>query len=104
MTTKKKDRLADAQRSALWYVGRGYRLMRRNRSGSVWLEAPDGGALPIAHRVLDALLNRALVEFASKRGMDDAYKLTELGRETAAEIVAKAERLTALARERNVIR
>lgn len=97
MTGRGRDaRLSDAQRSALWYLGCGYRIHRGKigPAGAVWLKRPGeaGGSLAVAHRVLDALLSRGLVEFDYDAGGSRAYRLTTKGRAVADEIRAQHEK------------
>lgn len=83
----RKERLSDAQRSALWYCARGYAIHRSliGPSGATWLRDPVAGdsALPIHHRVLGALLSRGLVEFDQQAGQIVRYRLTPRGKEVA---------------------
>lgn len=83
----RKERLSDAQRSALWYCARGYAIHRSliGPSGACWLRDPAKGesALPLHHRVLDALLARGLVESDAQERGAVRYRLTARGREVA---------------------
>lgn len=82
----RKERLSDAQRSALWYCARGYSIRRSliGPSGAVWLaESRMNGTLPLHHRVLDALLSRGLVEHEEQVGQVVRYRLTSRGKEVA---------------------
>lgn len=82
----RKERLSDAQRSALWYCARGYSIRRSlvGPSGAVWLaESRMSGTLPLHHRVLDALLSRGLVESDGQDRGSVRYRLTPRGKEVA---------------------
>lgn len=94
----RNQRLSDAQRSALWYMGRGYTLVRGREGAAGSLRLVDlrggvewGSGLAVARRVLDALLSRGLVELTGETRTALNYKLTANGREVAAEIRERVE-------------
>lgn len=94
----RNQRLSDAQRSAVWYMDRGYSLVRGKVGPAGSLNLVDyrlgggwGSRLPIARRVLDALLSRGLVELSSETKTTLAYRLTGKGRAVADEVRARME-------------
>jgi hypothetical protein len=83
----RRQRLSDPMRSVLWYMARGYELHRETAHNrrTAWVarpEEPDATRMAIAYLVVDALVERGIVEGrASGR-----YELTREGAKVAEEI------------------
>lgn len=93
----RNERLSDAQRSALWDLGRGYTLHEWCGGGiHRFTLGPPGStsllsSLPLRTNVAIALARRRLVRAGRPIGIEMRYELTDRGREVAAEIVAANE-------------
>lgn len=87
----RRQRLSDPMRSLLWYMARGYSLDRDVSPGrrSAWVsrrEEPDATRMAVAYLVVDALVERGLVENTISTGTVRRYALTREGAAVAEEI------------------
>lgn len=91
----RNERLSDAQRSALWYLGRGYALSHFDGPGLFPWVMKHGAlaeSLALRSQVALALLRRGLVAREGRVRFETRYALTPEGAKVAAEIVAEHER------------